>query len=424
MARPQVLLISRLSTQNAGNEALSKELIKYAKASLLEADVRAFDRYPRYFEQFTLRNVKHDPVQAFDNLARRLTAENSTADAVPAPLASVDLVKLDQTARELTGPLRKLKRKIAFRQRLARFGLIEKDKLKSGVSAAARSDLLIWNPAGEIHPTGSADQVMRLLLLLRIAQLQGKRTAIINHSLEIEDPVLRALIQHVYKAADYVGVRDAKSVEVARSLGVPDEKIHESPDLVFLAARSSVPPETIQVEKGAIGLAINGLESLRGTDEWTRLMAELSKLGRQFLLLSNAVNHDLVFSKHLQSISRNAVVVDHQPGYESLRSYYRQCDVLISSRLHASIVSLCEHTPVVSIEPSVFKLTAIFQQMNYPISTVRLQDAGWADRVIESVKKALSAERPSLIAEGDEALIRQTDRIDKAFAPLFAFIKS
>ncbi len=421
MSQGTTLLISRLTTQNAGNEALSKQFLKYFVSNAGRGKVVALDRYPRYFESFSLKGLGADPIQSFDNLARELIRRFSDKSAEALPEAREGLVKLDETAKELTGFLRNVKRKVALRKTLASLLLIEKPQLLQAVTGCTSSDLIVWNPAGEIHPTGSPDQVMRLLLLLRIGQLSGRRTAVINHSLEIADERLRTLIAHVYSQLDYVGVRDAKSVEVALSLGVSKERLHESPDLVFLASREEKAREA-KSQKGSIALAINGLEALSGSNEWVQFMKGLEEFKRPVVFVSNAVNHDREFSTYLAGLSSNGTVVEHQPGYIELRSFYKDCAVLVSSRLHASILALCEDTPVLSIEPSVFKLTAIFEQMDYPIKTVRLQEAAWSEKVLENIRAVINKEGPDLISEGSRALAHQVDRIDRSFRPLFSMM--
>jgi polysaccharide pyruvyl transferase WcaK-like protein len=421
MDQGTTLLISRLTTQNAGNEALSKQFLKYFADNGEGADVRALDRFPRYFETLSMKQLGSRPVEAFDKLAKDLVRRFNVKHVEALPKAAEDLVKLDESAREITGLLREIKRKIAWRKRLSSLLLIEKNQLLSAVAGCATSGLVVWNPAGEIHPTGSPDQVMRLLLLLRIAQLSGNKTAVVNHSLEIVDDRLRQLIAHVYKNLDYVGVRDAKSVEVALELGVSETRIYESPDLVFLASREERAQQG-KLPKGAVALAINGLEALSGSDEWADFMKGLEDLKRPIVHVSNAVNHDRDFSNYLAGLADNSSVVDHQPGYIELRSFYKDCAVLISSRLHASILALCEGTPVISIEPSVFKLTAIFEQMDYPIRTTRLQDVGWSKKILANVRAIINDERPELVTEGDRALRHQVNLIEQAFKPLFALM--
>ena len=421
MGTDGVLVITRLSTQNAGNEALSKELIHFLLSNVQGQPVRALDRYPRLFEQFTLAGLGSDPVAGFEALTERLVSRFGQVDAPKARAAVESLVRLDTRGRELSGPLRRLKRHIAWRRRLSALGLIEKAEPATAIRASMNASLVIWNPAGEIRPTPtSVDHVVRLLLLLRIAQRQGRRTAVINHSLEVGDARLRRLVAHVYSRADYVGLRDAKSIATAREFGVPADKLVESPDLVFLAAKRAGTQDDKGVPPGAIALAINGLEAMVGSDEWDRLLDGLASFGRPLLFVSNAMNHDLDFSRSLAERVPNARVVEHQPGYQDLRAYYRPCSVLISSRLHASVLALAEGVPVVSIEPSVFKLTAIFQQMDYPIPTERLQVSGWAGRVLAHVAACLADDDGELRRRGAAIMAQQIERVEAAYAPLFA----
>src|SRR5262249_2309962 len=219
------------------------------------------------------------------------------------------------------------------------------DATSIAISACATADLVIWNPAGEVRPTPtSADHVVRLLLLLRIAQLSGRKSAVINHSLEVGDGPLQKLVAHVYSKFDYIGIRDAKSLAVATTIGLPADRIHESPDLVFLASRQSSGSRG-RDPNGPIGLSINGLEALAGTDEWKPFMEGLRRLGRPLLFVSNAMNHDRDFSRHLAELAGVGEVVTNQPNYEALRAYFGKCSVLISSRLHSSILALCEGVP-------------------------------------------------------------------------------
>ncbi|CAL1691032.1 hypothetical protein MMB232_01167 [Brevundimonas subvibrioides] len=407
-----VLIITRMHTQNAGNEALSKELIIYAQ-TLFGADaVQAIDRYPRLFESYTVKGLGSAVEAGFDRLARSLIDRFYASAATPPERARPEQVILQKSTQEVRGRLRTLKNLLGVRRRLAAVGLMERKDPEVAVSACADARLILWNPAGEIHPTGNRDQVMRLLLLVRIAQLSGRRTAVINHSLEVEDPELARLVRHVYGAMDYVGVRDAESVRRVAEMEVGPAV--ESPDLVFLASR--IPPSTQGHDGGAIGISINALTADRTPAEWTDLMSGLSTLGRPFLYLTNAMNHDTALARELAQ-TYGGEVIDHQPGYLDLRTHYARCAVLISSRLHASILALCEGVPVVSIEPSVFKLTAIFDQMNYPIRTESMGRPGWGQRVLANVRRALD-EGDALATFNAEALALQRKRIEDGYAPL------
>jgi polysaccharide pyruvyl transferase WcaK-like protein len=415
-------IITRLSNTNAGNEALSTELIELAKRMSPCARVMAINRYPRFFEHLKLSSLGtsgKSPTQQFDALAAQLGKRFSKAALPLPPVADGSSVLLDTSARELRPALRKIKNFIGVRRNLARFGLIDQEEAFSTVSFCRQVDLLLWNPAGEFHPTGNPDQTFRLLLLVRIAQLSGVATCIINHSLEIDHPLLREIVGHAYREASHISVRDAQSVSVALSLGVEANKLSEAPDLAFLAARK--PPVPVagldRVPEGAIGFAINAAEAFNGPDEWDLLLNKLKVFGRPLVFVSNAMNGDWEFGKRLMS-KHGGITLSGQPSYLELRALYQKMSVLISSRLHASILSLCGGNPVVTVEPSVFKLSAILKQLQYPIATDVLTRGGWADRIFASVEYCL-AERATLVKFAQSALSRQIETIHRVYEPIF-----
>jgi polysaccharide pyruvyl transferase WcaK-like protein len=420
-------IITRLVNTNAGNEALSTELIKLAAELTPGARVMAVNRYPRYFEHLKIAALSKpgsSPPAEFDKLALRLSHRFFRKELpLPAAADSTSVV-LNPTARELAPSVRRIKNFVGFRRNLARFGLIERDEAFSTVSLCGRVNLLIWNPAGEFHPTGNRDQTFRLLLLIRIAQQLGVATAIVNHSLEISDGLLREIVGHVYRHASHICVRDAKSAQVVLSLGVNPKNLSESPDLVFLASRDATPapPGSEPIPDGCIGLAINATEAMRGIDEWDSLLTQLKRFGRPLVFVSNAMNGDLAFGSRLMS-RYGGTTIARQPSYRELRDLYRKMSVVISSRLHASILSLCAGAPVVTLEPSVFKLSAIMQQLNYPIATDKLTSPGWSDRVSRNVELAL-ARREWLVNSANGALARQTTNIFRAYEPIFGLAGS
>jgi hypothetical protein len=413
----KIAVITRMTTQNAGNEALSVRLIELLRGTPTVGEVRGLDRYPRYFEALSLGSVAGpDPVRAFDALADRLVRRARSLPGGPlADLASPQAVRLDLSARELPGRLRDLKRWLGVRRHLASWGVIGRGDLEMCLLTLDWADLTLWNPAGEFHPTGDPNQPFRLLLLIRIAQLLGRRTAIVNHSLEIEDPLLRTIVGHVYRQAEAIVVRDGPSMAIAREMGVSPERLSEAPDLVFLTPETTT--GAVASHAGAIGFAVNGLQALAGYDEWSTLLDRLEAAGRPMVFVSNAMNHDLEFAARLAE-GRPMTLVRRQPSHSELVDLYRGMGVLISSRLHASILALSAGTPVVSIEPQVFKLAAIFEQMAYPLPSETVHEAGWGLRVAGKVETAL-ADPPGLAKEGLAALARQRARIHAVYDGLF-----
>ncbi|MEJ1157547.1 polysaccharide pyruvyl transferase family protein [Prosthecomicrobium sp. N25] len=415
--KTKTALITRLSTQNAGNEALSTELIRMFRQKP-DLETRVLDRYPRKLETRSFAEFGPDlseAVPTFERLTEaELPRERPVSNPSLAPLADESLVALDTSGKELPGWVRSVKRRIGVRRNLAALGLIGREEANTTLDTLNWADLVIWNPAGEFHPTGDPDQNLRILMLMRAAQRAGKRTAIINHSLEIEEPRLRAVVSHVYRHCDFLAVREEPSADAVRALGVTPNRIQVVPDIVFRVSREPGPlPAGAIVPEGAIGFSINGLEAESGLDEWDALFSALKATGRPFVFVSNAANHDLAFAERM-ALRYDGKVVGWQPKYRDLQSIMSRLAVLVSSRLHSSILAMSAGTPVVTVEPSVHKLTGIMQEIRYPLATRRSTDPGWSERVVADVSQIL-ADRPRYAALCAAIVDEQARRIDDLY---------
>jgi polysaccharide pyruvyl transferase WcaK-like protein len=424
---PRVCIITRLATQNAGNEALSSLLLKFVTRRLPHAEVRVFDRAPARFQQFRLDRLGSSPeeiVRAFDLIARELSTR-ATPTGPLAVRARSDSVVLETTGRASTPWVTAVRHTIGFRRHLARLGLYQSSAYPEALNTIAWSDLVIWNPAGELHPSGNVDEALRLLLLVRTAQLLGRRTAIINHSLEVTHQGLTVLIRHVYGHTDFVAVREHGSYRTALALGLTPDKLAEIPDLAFLIAVPEMKTSWSSEHafpSGAIALALNGREAHRGYDEWESLLSGLENFGRPLLFLSNALHVDRRFAR--QCAERHAVmIVDRQPASSELVALYARCAALITSRLHAAIFGLAAGVPVISIEPQMHKLTAIFDRLAYPLPTDSLHVPGWSQRIVNRTAQTLH-DRARFVDSGAQDVLRQIHDIEASYARLFRLATS
>jgi polysaccharide pyruvyl transferase WcaK-like protein len=418
----KIALLTRMTTQNAGNEALSAELINFISSNFPRGHIRGIDRFPHYLEQFTIsfcRKFSDNVEEGMDVLAHLLIKRFSpNEEGHLTSMVTSDNVRLTHDPRELPHILKSIKRRVGFRRNLAKWTPIGRGDFERVLNTCAWSEILIWNPAGEIHPTGDREEVFRLLLIVRIAQMLGRRTAIINHSIEVEDAQLRAILAHVYRSADLVIVRDSESKRVAFEFGCDQQRLLESPDLVFLVGRQRQPARQ---SRGIIGLAINGKEAMRGENEWFQLLSNLVQFGKPIVFLSNGMNHDIPFVRKFAN-TFSIEIIHRQPGYWQLRQLYSEMEVLISSRLHAAILAISAGVAVISIEPQLFKLTSIFEQMRYPYRTDNLLRAGWSKRVIEKVRDAFE-HREYITRVNAEIMQTQIARIHATYAQLFSLME-
>lgn len=420
---PHITVITRLTTQNAGNEALSSLLLTFLMRRLPHAEVRVLDRTPAQFQQFRFARLgrsSDEIVRNFDRLAARLATAATPAGPL-APHARADLVVLERSGRTTAPWLRELKHAIGFRRHLTRVGLYQSGAFAKTLNTIAWSDVVIWNPAGELHPGGNLDGAFRLLLLVRIAQVLGCRTAVVNQSIEVTDPALDLLIRHVYRRAAFVSVREEPSYRAGLAMGLEPGQLVEIPDFAFLISadeREQPPALDDAVPLGAIALALNGLQARRGRDEWEALFEGLGRFGHPLVVLSNAIYDDVRFARRYAAAHR-LKILGRQPSSKELVTLYAGCGALVSSRLHAAIFALSAGVPVITLEPQVHKLAGIFEKLRYPAPTESFLVPGWSERVVARVDEALR-DRRRFVEAGKQAVVEQIKRIESSYAPLLA----
>jgi polysaccharide pyruvyl transferase WcaK-like protein len=418
-------------THNAGNEALSSSWLRYLEYKAPQADIRVIDRcwsLSRAMGVASRPGLAGDPgplVEQFERMVDRFIRRTE-----PDPSGKLAGGIREQAVAAPTQPRRKplllakLIRLLRPRSRLAAAGLIGGTELRKVANTLAWAEVVIWNAAGEIYPTGEWEDLLRMLILLAAAQRLGAKIVVVNHSLETRDPRLDRLLAHVHAKSDLLFLRGKASMAKAIAIGLPGAKLIEAPDLVFrarLETGGGARERSGAIPPGAIVLALNGLSARNGIDEWERLLVGLGGVGRPLAFLSNSMLDDRDFIRRFDG--RVAVtVIERQPGYAEMLQLFAPAALVVSSRLHSAILALCAGVPIVTIEGSDYKISEVVEQMNYPVPTEPVAIAGWADRVLRHVRDALD-DRERLTVVGAEAVERQVARIDRAYRPLFDLLE-
>lgn len=129
-----VLFITRMKPNNAGNTALSSEAPRLFQEFGYDS-LRAFDRYPRYIESFdppSADTPRDKAIAKFQEDTAKI-ARKYANDAVTALLPEAgpdDVVQVTGMNRQLS-VLRQVKKAIALHKRLAGAGLIGDQELQS-----------------------------------------------------------------------------------------------------------------------------------------------------------------------------------------------------------------------------------------------------------------------------------------------------
>lgn len=249
----------------------------------------------------------------------------------------------------------------------------------------------------------------RRALEVLAAQATGVPTFLYTQSL---GPFTRAgnrrLMARVLSGCAAVFLRDERSLQHARELGVDDDRLHVHPDAAFVLASPA---------SGAIGDANRPLRIAVSVREWAHFRSQTRAEGltRYARAIAGAVRSlvrkrkaQVTFLSTCQGVqdywtddSRTAgAIVDEMlsdvPGIRvdrafrsptQLRDAYGEFDLVIATRMHAAILSLCAGTPVVPVAYE-FKTRELFDGLGMG-ELVDDIDALSAESLTERVNTAL-----------------------------------
>jgi polysaccharide pyruvyl transferase WcaK-like protein len=409
--RNEILLITRIRTLNKGNQALSAAWLEAIRQAFPGGAVRVLERRPQHLAQFTLTGLaRHrDPIARFESICAELArlAPGPSRVAAPSPAR----ILLDET---ITPPARlvELRQRINLRGIAARLGRY-REEFRQRLAAMQRAELVVLNPAGEFYPREPRAAYF-YLLEARVGQLLGARVAMVNHTLDIADPLLRKLITHVYPSLELVGFRDEKSVGAYREMGGGLHNVLVTPDL----ALTTRPPRSPQRRPGTIGIAVNVPEAAAGgyLEGWRDLIRGAVARGNAVELVSNEVPADVGFYDEMRRIAPKVRVSGAGLEFEPYAALLGGYDVVVSSRMHTAILAMVAGAPVVPVEGASFKITGLFHELGLPTGVIQPGTPGWADQVLARLDDA-KASRDALSAEVTHKVAAARERILSALVP-------
>jgi len=259
---------------------------------------------------------------------------------------------------------------------------------------------VIFNPAGEINRSAASfDQVLRQLVELLVAKALGARVAVINHTIELEDPRALAVLRHCYRRFDHIVVRDPGSADLVTTDNA-DCRVTMAPDLAFLAGGAPGGPTAAgdgtgrAADRRMVGLAVNQADPSRAGPGWAQVVRHLESHGRRVRFVSNALRQDRTVAAGLVR-DRAIEMMRPTDDYGDYVAMLGELELVISSRLHTCIFALCAGTPVIPIEPFAHKVSAFFGTLDYPLAAIRSDEPGWPTRVEGAIDQILAGRGPT-----------------------------
>ncbi len=369
----RVTLITRLRTNNAGNEALSSALIHYFETHYPNHRLTAIERSPPALDGYALSRIQpEDVVSRFREFAAELLRK---CHAVPPDLPTPPDTQMP--VLQASWPLHQRIARRVRRDWPALEGLLAIRDYRRRLSLYQQSALVVANPAGEFDPAVCGDTPARLLLDLYVAKLAGARTAAINLSAEISDERLELIVRAVCPEFDVIITRDQPSRTALVELGVPADRIWVAPDAVFDLRPSPAGSLTdIGSRARRVGVALNPLNIHVNEETADRLLRQLLGRGYAVTAISNCWSVD----KILWTPLAKRYPLEFQPGdlpYDSYVSYLAQFDYIISGRMHTNIFGMLADVPSIPLEGNLFRTVGLLGERGYPLPVIHLGSKDW-----------------------------------------------
>lgn len=372
----KVFLVTKLSTTNLGNQALSMELIKLFSANIGKENLYVCGRpLGLYAYDMEALIASTEPDKLFDKWAdaavKKFRSQHIHASFKPG-IETFKLTRVSTTKYEgIKVILRPLKRM------LKRFSVYDKTYTPR-IANINSCDVLIYSGAGEVTDN---HVFLRQLLEIRIAQKLGKQTGAVNQSLVITTEPFKKIVKLVYGNMNQIVVRGAISKTNITAFGVDSNKIITAPDT---AIRTIAAPGGVR-KKGTVGINITPVPVINY--EWKDVEAIVNKLreyNKEIVFVTNEPHGDISVQEKLKA-SFNIDALGEAKDYMEYAMQLSAFDYVISARLHTNVMALSVNVPVIPIEGRMFKTKELFQLFEYPLPTVNVDNTEWAQSVVDSI---------------------------------------
>jgi polysaccharide pyruvyl transferase WcaK-like protein len=219
------------------------------------------------------------------------------------------------------------------------------------------------------------------MLELRVAQKLGKKTGAVNQSVVVKHDAFKKIVKLVYGNMNHIVVRGAISKATIVSFGVPESIVFIAPDTAIKTS-----PDYSAVKKnGLVGINFTPFINFDWKDVG-KIVDKVRSYNKDLVFITNEPLGDIPIIEKFKS-DYNVGVLEESSDYLDFAKKIAAYEYLVGARLHANVMALAVKVPVVAIEGLVWKTKELFEQFEYPLPSVNVNDAGWVDSVIDSIEK-------------------------------------
>ena len=430
-----ITVITKLVTPNAGNQAISTETLRLLVEKHPDALIYAYWQESG-LEKYTLARLQKggpDPVVTLDkwvdDILKKSTSGNRGKPAEGKSIRPVyqpseknqdylEAVKLNTSIPPMSRRI--YNKAVQIARRPLDSMTVYRNYYRGWLDVFKQSDWVLYSPAGAVINICADDRV-RDLLALRIAQRLGARIAAINQSVEVTIPLLIKLIGQVYRTFDRIIVRDPESIQHLVNALVPEDKIILVPDAAYLSRPSSGKNEKNRISErenisaGTVGIAVQPRHNGIGYSDWGKVIDMLRDKGKNVLFISHEYYTDLPAGRALNA-RYGLPMLSRQYNYDEYIAMLSKLEIVISERYHTCVFSALAGVPFIPINVwKQHKMHGIVRSLEYPVPPLDNSSPDWIDTLREKVeyiilnhnaiKEKLDTTIPKLRKQAEENII-------------------
>ncbi len=238
-----------------------------------------------------------------------------------------------------------------------------------------RTRMFILGGGSILQDATSSRSLYYYIYITKLAKKLGCKVILYSNGIgPINKLYHRKKVAKLLEEVNYITVRDNKSYEYIRKLGVKNQNIQITADEVFTIDTNWVDKPQLEVGKNYIcvnlrtsSISDKFIENMSGA-----LNRIYKETGLTPVLLPMHYNQDIgalkKLSKHLECSHK---VINRNISHSSTLSILNQCDAVIAERLHAIIFGCIFTKPFIAInyDPKVFSLCAELDMSDFVLSS-------------------------------------------------------
>ncbi len=243
---------------------------------------------------------------------------------------------------------------------------VNRFKLKEVLSAIKSTDLFLSGGGSLLQDVTSTRSLIYYLAIMTITKFLGKPVMVYANGIgPIERKVNRFLTKNILNRVDLITLRDDKSMEYVRELGIKNKNIYVTADPVFTLEASSKDRvnqifdiEKIPRDKKIIGISIRQWKKSKNL---IQIMVEaidyiVDKYDVNVLLVPMHYPEDLGISVEIKNlVDKGCYVIKEKYNVEEIMGIIREFEIIIAMRLHSLIYAANQEIPMIglSYDPKV-----------------------------------------------------------------------